>query len=147
MSNTLRTAGILALALAVPAVARAQDPEPAAVPTPEAPAELPTVDAVVTAVDATPATVEALSLVELTAEDVRITPVDDVFVGEDAAVLHDVVERNAEALTRLRETIQANPTLAAALAADEVTVEQVIGVDLSAADGGLTVYVHKTKHD
>lgn len=105
-------------------------------------AKAPSFNSLVTAVNATPATVEALKMrAEIKDTEIRLVNATPLIAGQDESTLKAALEQHAAAIEQLRTALGAQAAVTAALDKNDpkVTAADIIAVDLH-VDGTLDVY-------
>ena len=105
-------------------------------------AKAPSFNSLVTAVNATPATVEALKMrAEIKDTEIRLVNATPLIAGQDESQLKAALEQHSAALEQLRTALGSQASVTAALDKNDpkVTVADIIAVDLH-VDGTLDVY-------
>ena len=148
MRKTLRALLSLGVvALAAPAVLSAQDPETDAVPAAEAAPQPIAAEAVLEAVDGARAAIRALEArAELTADEVEVVIVDELFPGEHATVLDEALAKDPEAQMELHAAIAANEAIGAVLVEQAISPDDVVALSLPES-GGAVVYARQPIDD
>lgn len=105
-------------------------------------AKTPTFNSLVAAVNATPATVEALKARTMIKDtEIKLVNAKPLIEGQDESTLKAALEQHAAAIEQLRTSLGTQAAITAALekADPKVTIADVIAVDLH-VDGTLDIY-------
>jgi hypothetical protein len=105
-------------------------------------AKAPTFNSLVAAINATPATVEALKARTMINEtEIKLVNAKPLIEGQDESALKAALEQHAAAIEQLRTSLGAQAAITAALekADPKVTIADVIAVEIH-ADGTLDLY-------
>ena len=98
----------------------------------------PSVASLLSAVSSADAEMKALAVEKVAPQDVRLVNVATIANDGNRATIQRAIAKNAGPIGEMREALQKNPIMMAALRTGGVTVNQVVGVDV---DHGISVTV------
>ncbi|HVD59709.1 MAG TPA: hypothetical protein VNC11_02475 [Gemmatimonadaceae bacterium] len=98
----------------------------------------PSVASLLSAVSSADAEMKALAVEKVSPQDVRLVNVASIANDGNRATIQRAIAKNAGPIGEMREALQKNPIMMAALRTGGVAVSQVVGVDV---DHGISVTV------
>ncbi len=98
----------------------------------------PSVASLLSAVSSADAEMKALAVEKVSPQDVRLVNVASIANDGNRATIQRAIAKNAGPIGEMREALQKNPIMMAALRTGGVAVNQVVGVDV---DHGISVTV------
>ena len=98
----------------------------------------PSVASLLSAVSSADAEMKALAVEKVAPQDVRLVNIATIANDGNRATIQRAIAKNAGPIGEMREALQKNPIMMAALRAGGVGVNQVVGVDV---DHGISVTV------